>query len=963
MLGQALGLWRGAPLSDLAYEPFAQGAIARLEGARLDALEDRLAADLALGRHRALIGELEGLASAHPERERLLGHLMLGLYRSGRQTEALAVYRRGRRALQDELGLAPGPELRALERQILDHDPQLKARETPASRTWRLGLIATGVAVVLAAALTAGLAARGHATAIRVQSDSLVAIDATTNRVVGDVLVGARPGAVAAAAGALWVGNLDEQTVSRVDRHRLRARAIPVGGSPTGIAAAGGRVWVVRSPAAGLSVSVMSIDPQFNHSGRPVRVPGAVPGAAGAIAAHGSTVYVAPGYGRLATLDASGRIVARPDPDADVTAIATGLDGAVWTTDDDANTVTRIDRTGSRVTIPVGNRPSGIAAGAGAMWVAYRGDGTLARIDLATHTPTRLITVGSAPAGVAFGAGSVWVANSGDGTVSRINPHTGDVTKTIAVGGSPQAIVVAYGRVWVTEDARTIPPAAGRGTLRVDSPGGVDSMDPAKADDVRSGQLLYETCAQLLNYPDRPGAAGAELVPEVAAALPTISPDGRIYDFTIRPGFRFSPPVRAPVTAQTFKATIERTLDPRMHSPVATELGNIAGARAYMAGRAAHVSGVRARGDRLAIRLVAPEGDLPTRLAQPAFCAVPPDTPHLSRGVRRIPMAGPYRIADDTPGQGVVLTRNPSYHGNRPRRFARIEYAVGMTSHRAVAEVERGTADYTASVPDSENARLRGRYGDDLYRVQAGSQLDYFAFNTQRPLFADVRTRQAVNFAIDRAALNRLGDEWIPLPQHETDHYIPPGLPGYRDTHVYPVVPDLPQARRLATPRAQNTLILDVCDVSPCPQQGEIVKTDLERIGLKVQVKRLPDQILFAREAHPDARWDMAWGGLLPDYRDPSAILNDLLSGGAVLPPLANSGFQARLEAADRLSGARRYLAYAQLDDDLARNAAPLVAFGNDQSRELLSARVGCAFDSVYGMDLGALCQRGTETS
>ena len=180
LLGQALGLWRGAPLSDLAYEPFAQGAIARLEAAHLDALEDRLAADLALGRHRALIGELEGLVDAHPERERLLGALMLGLYRSGRQTEALAVYRRGREALQEELGLVPGPELRALERQILDHDPRLKVHETPASRARRRGLIATGVVVVLAAALTAGLAARGHATAIRVQPDSLVAIDATT---------------------------------------------------------------------------------------------------------------------------------------------------------------------------------------------------------------------------------------------------------------------------------------------------------------------------------------------------------------------------------------------------------------------------------------------------------------------------------------------------------------------------------------------------------------------------------------------------------------------------------------------------------------------------------------------------------------------------------------------------------------------------------------------------------------
>ena len=160
---------------------------------------------------------------------------------------------------------------------------------------------------------------------------------------------------------------------------------------------------------------------------------------------------------------------------------------------------------------------------------------------------------------------------------------------TIAVGGSPQAITVADGRAWVTVDAQTIRPTdltSGGGTLRIDSQSDVDYMDPALAYVALSWQLLYATCAKLLNYPDKSGAAGSQLIPEVAQSLPARSADGRTYTFTIRPGFRFSPPSNEPVTAQTFKDTIERTLNPRMKSPYAHEFADIVGAGAYMAGKA-----------------------------------------------------------------------------------------------------------------------------------------------------------------------------------------------------------------------------------------------------------------------------------------------------------------------------------------------------------------------------------------
>jgi DNA-binding SARP family transcriptional activator len=128
LLKQALALWRGEPLEDLAYEEFAQAEIAQLRERRLCALEGRLEADLELGRGPELVQEIEGLISLHPLRERLRGQLMLALYRAGRQADALRAYQDARGMLQDELGLEPSEELRGLERRILEQDPLLLSK-------------------------------------------------------------------------------------------------------------------------------------------------------------------------------------------------------------------------------------------------------------------------------------------------------------------------------------------------------------------------------------------------------------------------------------------------------------------------------------------------------------------------------------------------------------------------------------------------------------------------------------------------------------------------------------------------------------------------------------------------------------------------------------------------------------------------------------------------------------------
>ena len=1009
-LTQALALWHGPALAEFGDQPFARDASSRLEELHLEAVETRIDADLQLGRHRALIAELESLVSANPLCERLRAQLMLALYRSGRQAEALAIYRDTRDLFDDELGLQPGAELAELERAVLAHDPSLDlanvapselqeavvardpegestlestARPPPRARR-RAGrgrlLIAAGGAILLAAlaAIAVELSLAPPAR-VEVAPNSVAAIDPRSNMVVAAVPVGIRPGAITFGSGSLWVANIDDQSVSRIDPRSLRTlHNLPVGGEPTGIAAGANAIWVVESEPGASTVSVRRVEPDFNAIGPEVPIGNVVPGGSGAVAAQGDKVWVAPSSGLLTRLDpATAHVAHRVDPNAGPAAVALG-DDAVWVSDDEANNVTRIDPSGLRTPIPVGNGPVGIAVGEGGVWVAESLDDTVTRIDPNARAVTATIPVGRSPAGVAVGDGSVWVANSGDGTVTRIDPHTDKPLATITVGGSPQAITIANGRAWVTVDAQTIRPArrqTSNEAFRMESAIDVDSMDPARAAYGLAWGLLYATCAKLLNYPDLPGLAGTQLTPEVAQSLPSQSRDGRTYTFTIRNGFRFSPPSSEPVTAQTFKATIERALNPGVKGPLAPEFADIVGARAYMAGSASHISGVVVHRDILTIHLRAPEPDFLWRIAEPALCAVPSDTPIAAQTSRVIPSAGPYYISSYAPGQGVVLLRNPNYHGNRPHQLARIELSPGISSQRAVADIESGTADYTflngspATTISTLASQLTARYGPRSPAAAAGRQqyfadvqaaqgLDFLDLNTHRPLFASVRLRRAVNYAIDRRALARLGDGFLSLPERATAQYLPPGIPGATDAHSYPLTPDLDKARALTHDRSR-TAVLYTCNYPTCDQQAQIIRNDLAPIGIHLNVKKFPWFALFDRVGRAAEPFDLATVGWTADYPDPAAILDPLLAEGPPsFPTLDDPTYQRRLGATERLTGPRRYRAYGRLALDLARDAAPLVAFGNVGSSDFFSARIGCQTYGVYGLDLAALCLR-----
>ncbi len=352
----------------------------------------------------------------------------------------------------------------------------------------------------------------------------------------------------------------------------------------------------------------------------------------------------------------------------------------------------------------------------------------------------------------------------------------------------------------------------------------------------------------------------------------------------------------------------------------------------------------------------------------PFFCAVPVGTPVDPKGVRALPSAGPYYLASFTPGQGVELRRNPNYHGGRPHAFERIELSVGIPKAEVTRRVEAGAADYAIDgVATGLSSQLEARFGQGSAAAKAGRRqffanrtlgVIYLALNPERPLFKDVRLRKAVNYAIDRRALARLGTPLSRNPDRPTDQYLPPGMPGFTDVRVYPFTPSLARAKRLAG-ATHRTAVLYACSGAPCDQIAQIVKADLARIGIDVQVKAYPLGEVFQRLHTKGEPWDLGWFGWLADYPDPAQFVNNLFQAG-IVGTSGIPGYTNKLDAAARLSGPARYLAYGKLDADLARNAAPLVPYSNLWNYDFFSARIGCqVFQPAYTvMDLAALCIR-----
>jgi len=985
-LTEALELWRGPPLQDLQFLPFAQREVGRLEESRLGALEARVEADLAAGRNGHLVPELESLVAEHPLRERLRAQLMLALYRAGRQADALAAYRDARTVLADELGLEPSAELLALERAILRHEPSLagripvptdaaavKTRDGTApplgrARRTRWIAVATVPLVAIVAVTVLAITRSGADNAVRVAANGVGVIE--HGKVAAAGSLGASPSDIAAGGGALWITSADEHTVSRVEPDTGGVRqTIRVGNGSSAVAADDRGVWVANS----LDGTVSRIDPGTNTVVQTIRVGGGPV----AVAIGSRTVWVASSDDQtISQLDSrTGAITARIPMGAAPRALAVGA-GSLWVADETRGVVFRVDPKEKTVvdTIGVGNGPVDVAVGSGSVWVANNLDGTVSRIDPERGAIAATIPVGDGPRGIAVSREGVWVSNEFDGTLALIDPHSNAVKRVVPIGERPEGLAARGGRLFLA--VRSAGGAHRGGTLRLVAakgpfqPGSLDTVNFSIA------PTTILTNDGLVGFRRVGGSDGSQLVPDLALALPSPTDGGRTYTFRLRAGISYS--TGRPVQPADFRRALERAVIIG-HGPGI--YGAIVGADTCAARpRRCHLSRGIATDDRtrtVTFHLRGPDPDFVYKLALPYAFAVPADTPAKDVGTHPLPATGPYMIAiyKQGKGGGLTLVRNPRFRewskAAQPDGYPdRMILALGGSPSRVVRAVERGNQDLALDgVPPELEHEVETQFASQMH-VNPLTGTTYLFMNTKVPPFDDVRVRRALNYAADRAAGVQISSR--ATGAQPTCQILPPAFPGYRRYCPYTKgpsangawrAPDIERARRLVVASGTRGAVVTVW--VPDNHQGEapFAAALLRSLGYHARIKRVSNDVYYNPATGPLDPGRHVQAGLFSWFADYPAASNYFGTFFSCRAPsnwseFCDRGIEAEFRRALGLQTTDPYLAnrlWARIDREIV-DQAPVVPLFTLKQIDIVSRRVGnYQFHPQWGVLLGQL--------
>jgi peptide/nickel transport system substrate-binding protein len=497
------------------------------------------------------------------------------------------------------------------------------------------------------------------------------------------------------------------------------------------------------------------------------------------------------------------------------------------------------------------------------------------------------------------------------------------------------------------------------GILRVlVSPFVYDHVDPALSYSPPGWSLLEAICARLYTYPDKASPGSFRVRPEVAASY-SRSADLKTYTFTLRRGFRFSN--GEPVRASAFARAINRALDPDIQSPGATFMDDILGAEEVLAGNAEKARGVVARGYTLVVRFERPAPNFLARTALPFLCAVPPWLPPSPEGIGKIPSAGPYYVKEYRAGEGIDIRRNPYYGGARKVHLEGFDVNLqGGGPVEPLRSIDRGEADWgwmaAGVVFRTPGLDLVAKYGVNKSRfwVRPGLTLRMIFFNSSRPLFHDnPRLRRAVNLALNRRA--QVTASYGAVASTATDQHIPRGIPGFRNADVYPLEGDLARAQELARGHLRDgTAVLRVAANTLEVEIAQLVKKQLAPIGLDIEIKAEPGAAwapslaeLTRPGAARRAEWDMRfvlWAPAVPDAHEYLSLLLEthLQMGESVTRARSMLLSGALARAAGLPPGRARNRAYADLDEMVARDIAPVAALSVLNEATFVSERVEC---------------------
>jgi len=493
-----------------------------------------------------------------------------------------------------------------------------------------------------------------------------------------------------------------------------------------------------------------------------------------------------------------------------------------------------------------------------------------------------------------------------------------------------------------------------------------DYVDPALAYVNTTLQMRYLTDCKLLNYPDKGAPQGALLQPEWSS-MPVISKGGTVYTFKRTSnggGCKFN--TGEEVTAQSFADAINRDLNPQMQSPAVQFISDIVGAADVAAGKGQTASGVVVKDkNTLQVTLTKPGADFLGRITMPFFAAIPHGLPIEPKGVTSFASAGPYYLVNWTQGRSAAWAQNPKYTGKRPRNVSRFDITIGTDQAQAFLQVKSGQVDDdVAGPPPAEVAGLvsAGLLNKQLF-VNPLASTTYIALNTARPLFGNVKARQAVNFAVDRHAMLA---QFGVLAGKRDDQFMTPALAGYKNVSIYPTkAPNLAKAKSLYS--GGGNAVIYIRNRTYQIQQGQILQYNLKQIGIDSSVNAFTAATFYTKAGTKGEPYDAAIGGWGWDYPDPYDFLNIFFDGNNIheannqnLSYFNDKAVNALLEKAASLSGDARYKAYGQLDVTIAKDYAPHANLYHPTFRDFLSTRMDPAcyvFQPIYGVqNLGTEC-------
>lgn len=486
-----------------------------------------------------------------------------------------------------------------------------------------------------------------------------------------------------------------------------------------------------------------------------------------------------------------------------------------------------------------------------------------------------------------------------------------------------------------------------------------DYVDPQLSYTVEGWETMYNVYVPLLTYKHAKGEAGTEVVPGLASDMPEVSPDGKTYKLKLRQNMKYSD--GTPIKASDFTYAIQRLFKANSGGSVFFE--TIAGATEYANGGADTISGIvtdDATGD-ITITLVDANGTFEQLLALPFSALVPPSTPLDKDATNDPPPAsGPFMISSVQAPQTMTMERNPNFKTVKDAGATEVADAqvdkITVTQNKSntaqVTDIEQDRTDFMHDPPDADRlSEVKSRYGD-RFRMEDSINTYYFFMNSQTAPFNDIRVRQAVNYAIDPEALNRVFGGRL----HPSQQILPPGMPGYQEFKLYPG-PDLNKAKQLIA--EANPVDRDITvwtDDEPDRKRiGEYYHDVLSQLGFNATLKVIAGDVYWTtvgNQSTPDL--DTGFADWFQDFPHPDDFFRPLLNGASILPTNGNNLSRVSIPALDakmndlrkkRLEEPGVEEEYAALDRAYMEQAA-WAPYGNEQYTTFLSERMD--FDKSY---------------